>query len=110
MTNSLTKSFIRLTTNLNPISSALNLPSSRPEARSAVVEGPASTGAPAARRLSPENATTLSAPAFCHAEAPSAEASLSTPPHLKLTPSSLRENRPALESRKARRTLFGRNA
>src|SRR6185369_16795823 len=89
-----------ITTNLNPISSALKLPSSRPEARSAVVEGPASTGAPAARRLSPENASTLSAPSFCHAEAPRAEASLSTPQHQeqRATP-----DPPPL-------TLFGRNA
>src|SRR6185369_14156564 len=68
-----------IATDLNSIASNSNLPSSRLEraAVARVVEGPASTGAPAARRLSPENATTLSAPSFCHAEERSDEASLS---------------------------------
>jgi hypothetical protein len=68
-----------IATDLNSIASNSNLPSSRLEraAVARVVEGPASTGAPAARRLSPENATTLSAPSLCHAEEHSDEASLS---------------------------------
>ena len=54
-------------------------PSSRPEARSAVVEGPASTGAPAPSEPG-RSLNGNETPAFCHAEERSDEASLSTAP------------------------------